>query len=310
MAEVGSDIDVVVPSWRGRDLIESCLERLDGQGCSHRTVVVDNGSCDGTIELVGRRFPSVLLVELKENVGFGRAVNAGARAGDGAYIVVLNNDVEVEPGFVEAITAPFSDAGVGMVAGMTTVPDTGLVDAFGVELDVTLNAYNRLHGRRPDQAPGRLSVPSGGAAAYRRTAFEAAGGFDERIFAYGEDVDLGLRLRSAGWAVASAAGARGAHRGAATVGLDSSWQRRLAGFARGYLLRRYGVLRGPAAVRALVLESLVVGWGLLRWGTVEPLRGRVQGWRAAGGPRRSIPAGAVNLDVDWIEALRRVRRRG
>jgi hypothetical protein len=193
-----------------------------------------------------------------------------------------------------------------MVAGLTLMPSSGLVDAFGIELDVTLAAYNRLRGQRPDATAGRLAGPSGGAAAYRRTAFEAVGGFDERLFAYGEDVDLALRLRSAGWTASAAAGARGVHLGGSTVGPGSPRQRELAGFARGYMLRRYGVLRSRSAPRALVIEALVIGWGLLAHRTTIPLRARLRGWRAGAGARRPIPAGVIESSITLTEAFRRL----
>jgi GT2 family glycosyltransferase len=152
-------------------------------------------------------------------------------------------------------------------------------------------------------------MPSGGAAAYRRSAYEQAGGFDPALFAYGEDVDLGLRLRAAGWQVAAAPDARAIHLGGATAGVDSPLQRQLAGFARGFLLRRYGVLRGPAGARALLIESLVVGWGVLRHRTLVPLRSRVQGWRAAGrGGRQPLPPGTLDERISLREALRRLAR--
>jgi N-acetylglucosaminyl-diphospho-decaprenol L-rhamnosyltransferase len=241
-------------------------------------------------------------------VGFGRAVNAGARAGEGEAIVLVNNDVLVEPGFVEEIVAPLSAPAVGMVAGLTTIPDTGLVDGFGIELDRGLAAYNR--GRHaPVGAPaGRLAMPSGGAAAYRRSAWEAAGGFDEALFAYGEDVDLGLRLRALGWEAAEAPAARGVHLGGASAGVDSPFQRDLAGFARGFLLRRYGILRSAAAPRALLIDALVIGWGLVRYRTLVPLRSRVHGWHAAGRDgRRTLPPGAVDPAIGTLESIRRLR---
>ncbi|MGH2947280.1 MAG: glycosyltransferase family 2 protein, partial [Solirubrobacteraceae bacterium] len=187
--------DVVIPTWQARDMLERCLDALEADPSPKRVIVVDNASGDGTVELIRERFPAVTLVELPENLGFGRAVNAGVRAGDGDAIVLINNDVLVEPGFVAAITAPLAADGVGMVAGLTTIPGTGAVDAFGIELDRGLAAYNR--GRHAP--PGRLAMPSGGAAAYRRSAWQEVDGFDEALFAYGEDVDLGLRLRARGW---------------------------------------------------------------------------------------------------------------
>jgi N-acetylglucosaminyl-diphospho-decaprenol L-rhamnosyltransferase len=305
-----ASVDVVIPTWRGRDLLAGCLSHLAAQAFpSLSVIVVDNASADGTAELVREKFPSVQLLSLSENVGFGRAVNAGVAAGSGEIVVLLNNDVDVEPGFIAAVTAPFADPAVGMVAGMTLMPcDADVVDGFGVELDATLAAYNRLRGEPPTAQPGVLAGPSGGAAAYRRSAWEQVGGFDERLFAYGEDVDLALRMRAARWKAAEAPAARGVHLGGASVGVASPRQRELAGFARGYLLRRYGVLRTRAALRALLFEALVVGWGLIRFRTTIPLRARIRGWRAGAGERRPIPAGAIEHSIGWREAFRRLRR--
>jgi N-acetylglucosaminyl-diphospho-decaprenol L-rhamnosyltransferase len=293
--------DVVIPTWRARDMLERCLRALGADPSDKRVIVVDNASGDGTAELVRERFPEVLLVELPANVGFGRAVNAGVRAGDGDAIVLINNDVLVEPGFVAAITAPLAGDRVGMAAGLTTIPGSGAVDAFGIELDRGLAAYNR--GRHA--APGRLAMPSGGAAAYRRAAWEEVGGFDEALFAYGEDVDLGLRMRARGWTAAEAPDARGVHLGGATAVVDSPFQRELAGFARGFLLRRYGVLRSRGAPHALAVDALVVGWGLARHRTLVPLRARLRGWRAGG--RRPLPPGAIDPAISLREAIRRLR---
>jgi N-acetylglucosaminyl-diphospho-decaprenol L-rhamnosyltransferase len=302
------DADVVIPTWRARELLARCLSALRADPSPKRVIVVDNASGDGSAELVRSEFPEVTLVALSENFGFGRAVNAGVQVGQGKAIVLVNNDVLVAPGFVNAIVAPLAAPGVGMVAGLTTIPETDLIDAFGIELDRGLAAYNR--GRRaPIGAPaGRLAMPSGGAAAYRREAWEAAGGFDEALFAYGEDVDLGLRLRALGWEAAEAPAARGVHLGGASAGVDSPFQRELAGFARGFLLRRYGVLRSRAALRALAVEILVVGWGLARHRTLVPLRARARGWQAAGrDSHRPLPASAVDPTIGVVESIRRLR---
>lgn len=300
--------DVVIVTWQARDLVARCLSALRADPSEKRVIVVDNASGDGTAELVRSEHPEATLVEMPENVGFGRAVNAGVRAGHGEAVVLLNNDVLVDPGFVGAIVSPLSSQGVGMVAGLTTIPDSGLVDGFGIELDRALAAYNRGRHAPVGAAAGRLAMPSGGAAAYRREAWEAAGGFDEALFAYGEDVDLGLRLRALGWEAAEAPDARGVHLGGASTGVDSPFQRELAGFARGFLLRRYGILRSRAAPRALAVEAMVVGWGLARHGTLVPLRARARGWRAAGrdGPR-PLPPGAVDPAIGTVESIRRLR---
>jgi GT2 family glycosyltransferase len=300
--------DVVISTWRARELLERCLSALDSDPSPKTLIVVDNASGDGTPELVREQFPEVTCVELPENVGFGRAINTGVRAGTGDAIVLVNDDAIVVPGFVDAIVAPFEDPAVGMVAGLMTIPDTDLVDGFGIELDRALAAYNRARRAPVGTVGGRLAMPSGGAAAYRRAAWEAAGGFDETLFVYGEDVDLGLRLRTLGWEAAEAPAARGVHLGGATMGVDSPFQREHGAFARGFLLRRYGVLRSRAAPRALVIDALVVAWGLVRHRTLLPLRARWRGWRAAGkGGRHPVPADAVDPAIGFVESLRRLR---
>ncbi len=300
--------DVVIVTWRAGGRVLGCLERLVTEVEPERIVVVDNASGDGTVEGVRASFPRVRVIEMERNVGFGAAVNAGARAAQGDALVLVNDDVEVDRGCIAALLEPLRrEERCAMVAGLTLMPGRQLVDGFGIELDVTLAAYNRLRGRAPDALPGALAMPSGGLAAYRRRAFEQVGGFDERLFAYGEDVDLGLRLRLAGWRAAQAPDARGVHEGGATIVVGSPGQRRHAGFARGFLLRRYGVLRSRAAARALLFEVLVVGWGLLRRQTTLPLRARVAGWRAASGRPLTAPPDAIDSSISAREAFARLR---
>lgn len=301
--------DVVVVSWRAREMTLRCLEHLAVQTVPCRVIVVDNASGDGTPEAVRAAFPDVTVLELPENRGFGAAVNAGAALGDGDAVVLVNNDAFCEPGFVAALCAPLDDPAVGMVAGMSLMPDGEHVDGFGIEVDPTLNAYNRLRHRRPDEEPGVLAGPSGGVAAYRRSAFDAAGGFDRRLFAYAEDLDLALRLRAAGWRAAVAPDARAVHLGGASFGVDSPLQRWHAGFGRGFVLRRFGVLRSVAAPRALLFEALVCGWGAVRLRTLVPVRARIAGWRAAGRGFVRVPPEAVDARITLREAVRRLAER-
>ncbi len=302
---------MIVVTWHSGERVLACLQKLQDQRRPHRAIVVDNASADGTVDAIRTRFPQVEVIELQRNVGFGTAVNHAVARSDGEALVLVNDDVEIEADCLNALVAPLErNSDCGMVAGLTTIPDSDLIDGFGIELDVTLAAYNRSRGEQTDQAqPGRLATPSGGLAAYRRSAFERAGGFDERLFAYGEDVDLGLRLRREGWTATAAADARGIHLGGASVGFDSPLQRELAGFARGFLLRRYGVLRSRHAPRALAIELMVLGWGLVVHHTLVPLRGRLRGWYAAGKRREPISPGVVDPSIGPCEALRRLRAR-
>jgi N-acetylglucosaminyl-diphospho-decaprenol L-rhamnosyltransferase len=307
---VNAAIDVVVPVYEHYDLTSSCLEHLALQSAEHRVFVVDDGSRDGSPERLRREWPGVRMLQLESNGGYTRAVNHGVRAGEGEYVVLLNNDVQPRPDCLERMIAPMQhDERVGSVAALMLAPgERGAIDSFGVSADVTLAGFARMQGRQPAgiaAAGPALTGPEGTAGAYRRAAWEQVGGFDETISAYMEILDLALRLRSAGWSTAQAPDAVGVHLGSVTYGSRSARQRRLAGFSRGYLLRRYGVLRRRAAPRALLTEALVVAGDAVVCRDLEALRGRLQGWRAAQGRARHPwpPEEAIDHSISLRESL-------
>jgi N-acetylglucosaminyl-diphospho-decaprenol L-rhamnosyltransferase len=307
---VAASIDVVVPAYNRYELTCDCLAHLARQTAAHRTIVVDDGSSDGTPAQVRRDWPDVTVVELGANQGYTRAVNRGVRAGDGEYVVLLNNDVQLRPDCLERMVAPLEgDPTVGSVAATMLAPDEQTIDSVGVTADVTLAGFARLQGRPIADATLQtptLTGPEGAAGAYRRIAWEQAGGLDETIVAYMEILDLALRLRTAGWNTASAPDARGVHLGSSTYGKRSAGQRRLAGFSRGYLLRRYGVLRGARSARTLLTEAAVVAGDIAICHDLQALRGRVQGWRAAAGMSRHPrpPDTAIAESISLWESLR------
>jgi N-acetylglucosaminyl-diphospho-decaprenol L-rhamnosyltransferase len=295
-------IDVVVPTYNRADLLRGCLEHLARQDVAHTAIVVDNGSDDGTVAMLRADFPDVRVVALEENLGFGRAVDRGVAAADGDVVVLINNDVDVGDGFLRELVAPLAaDPRAGMAAGVLLRTDGEHVDAAGIVIDGGLGGYGYLIGdpvARLDDPPGGLMGACGGAAAYRRTAYDAVGGFDDEIFAYSEDLDLALRLLAAGWTCAFAPGARGLHLGSATLGLRSVRQVRISAYSRGYILGRYRV--GP---RWLATEALVAlaDAALLR--SPAPLTQRVHGLRRG----RALPARVTPRvpTLRWRAALRR-----
>jgi GT2 family glycosyltransferase len=273
--------------------------------------VCDNGSTDGTPGRAREAFPDVRVVELGANVGFPAACNRGVAAGEGEIVVLLNNDVECRPDFLERLIVPFIGAPrLGSVASLLLAPGEERIESFGLAVDPTLAGYPRLRGLRAGEAQRtnpRLIGPSGAAGAYRREAWNEVGGLDESVFAYAEDVDLALRIRSAGWSTTAASDAVAIHVGSASAVTRSAWQRYQGGFSRGYFLRRYGVLRRPTALRALATEAIAVaGDALIFSHDLAALRGRVAGWRAAGGlPRhRQPPDDAIDEDITFAKSLR------
>lgn len=306
-------IDVVVPTHDGWPVTRRCLEHLRAQTREHTLIVSDDASSDGTVENVRDTFPEALIAETGDHLGFAVACNLGVTVGDGEIVVLVNNDVECRPDFLEKLVAPFDDDRIGMVAALLVKPGEREIDNVGVTADVTLAGFSRLHNepveRAFDERP-LVTGPSGGAAAYRRAAWEAAGGLDERLFAYSEDLELAFRLRAAGWAEAVAPEAVGVHLGSATSGFRSSWQRYHSAFSRAYILRRYGVLRSRVAARALVGEAVVVIGDAVTSRDLSALRGRLAGWQAAKGLARlpAPPSDAIDAGVGLWSSLQLRRR--
>ena len=237
------------------------------------------------------------------------------RRAQGDALVLLNDDSVVDAGYVQRIAGALDPAGgIPMAAGvMRDARSPELIETAGIELDRTLLAYDYLNGEPLTVLEGEVPDPlgpSGAAAAFGREAFLEAGGFDERIFAYLEDVDLVLRLRREGGRCRLARDAQGVHEHSATLGPGSARKDFLAGFGRGYLLRKWSVLSpgrlpgvlvrevGQATVQAVVDRNL------------GPIRGRVQGLRA-GRPAEPYPPPPVLGDPPSLASAvrRRWRRR-
>lgn len=275
-------------------------------------MVVDNGSTDGSPAALRADFPEVTLLELGENLGFGTALNRAVAAHPADVIVLLNSDVECEPGFCAALLGAL-DEGLDMVAGVLLQErEPTLIDSAGVIADRTLMGFDHLHGEPVATAAGAGAPlgPTGGAALYRRTAWDAVGGFDERIFLYYEDLDLALRIAARGGRCGLAPEARALHAYSPGLGAASGAKYARTGWSRGYMLRRYGVMRDPRlALRALACEGAIGAGQLLRDHTGQGLAGRLRGYRdGAGLPRRETGAAPL-LDLSAREALARRRRR-
>jgi N-acetylglucosaminyl-diphospho-decaprenol L-rhamnosyltransferase len=298
----------VIPTSGRYELTANCLAHLARQTRSHTVIVSDNGACGETSERIGSEWPMVRLLRSAEQLSFAAACNRGAAEGDGEVVVLLNNDVYCHPDWLQRLVAPLeAEPRTGSVASLLVQPGEQLIDSVGLCADLTLAGFPRLAGlpvaRAGDTQP-QLAGPAGAAAAYRRTAWSQVGGIDEAIFAYAEDLDLALRLRSAGWGAATAPEAVAMHLGSATHGHRTAWQRRHAGFARGYLLRRYGVLRSREAARALMTEAAVVLGDAVLSHDLAALCGRVAGWRSASSvARRSAPVDALDPQIGIRDSL-------
>jgi GT2 family glycosyltransferase len=301
-------VDVVVTTHDGWRLTERCLEHLQEQTIAHTVIVSDGASTDGTPQRIRARFPHVRLLTCTSDPGYATATNRGVEAGNGDVIVLLNNDAYCRPDFLEYLVQAFEDARVGAVAPLTLRPDERTIDGVGLTVDATLAPFIRLTGRSHEDAElsrPLLTAPGSGADAYRRSAWIAAGGFDERLSFYGADMDLGLRLRALGWTAAAEPRAVAIHERSATSGHRSERARNSGGWARGFLLRRWGILSSRAGLRTVLTEGLVAIADVAISRDAVALRSRIRGWKAAGGvPRLEVPRDAIAREIGFVESLR------
>jgi len=198
-------VSIVVPNWNGRQWLPACLEAIAAQELvASEVIVVDNGSRDGSLEYLYAEHPAVRVVALKENTGFAHAANVGLRAARNELVALVNNDVVLARDWLaRMVPAIRADDGVAAVAcKMLSLEDPSRVYDAGDVLRRDGVCEQRGRFMRDDgrwDLPGDVFGACAGAALYRRSAVLGLGGFDERYFAYLEDVDLALRLRLAAW---------------------------------------------------------------------------------------------------------------
>jgi N-acetylglucosaminyl-diphospho-decaprenol L-rhamnosyltransferase len=278
-------VAVVIVTHETRDEVLGCLSTLPDDV---PTVVVDTGSCDGTAAAVRVAAPHATVLELA-NAGFGRGANAGVRATDADVVVVANADVRFADGAVGALArAVVASDDVALVGPHVVYPDgqrqasaRALPDPLTAALHALLRwirPHNRWTARYrqagTDPALARdVGWVSGCVLAARRTAFDAAGGFDPGYALYLEDVDLAARLGDAGWRVRYDPVTTVVHRVGASTG-TRRWRAlrwHAAGLER-FVVRRYG--RAGRLLR-LPLRAVLAAWVLVTYLTERTLgRGR------------------------------------
>jgi len=233
-------VSVIVVNWDRRDLLRACLKSLTNQTqLDFEIIVVENGSTDGSAEMVEREFPNIRLIQNKVNHGFCAANNQGIHASNGEFVALLNNDAEADPGWLSALVESFEGrADFGMAASKILVwENPQRIDKAGHLIYPDGQNRGRGSGEMDIGQYDRLEEalwPDGCAAMYRREMLDSIGGFDEDLFAYADDAELGLRARIAGWRCVYVPTAVVRHHRGATLGLGSG--RRLALIERNRLL--------------------------------------------------------------------------
>ncbi|MGB7686198.1 MAG: glycosyltransferase family 2 protein [Solirubrobacterales bacterium] len=301
-------VAVVVPSWNSAGLLPPCLASLEGQEIELETMVVDNGSTDGTLAYLERE--GVAHVSLPRNTGFAAAVNLGAARVGADAILVLNADTVLEPGAIarlrEALDADGSLGGVQprilQLEGEPADRDVATAHLYSAGQALTRDGRALEVGAGEPQGEAYLRHREvfgvcGAACLLRRELFDQLGGYDKRYFAFYEDVDLNVRARIAGWGFAYVPEAVVWHVG------NASWQ---AGFAKPGAENARLVARNRFATqakfmpaRALPRIAAVEAGSLVRAASQRRL------WATLRGKLSVVP---------WLPALlgerRRLRREG
>lgn len=257
------EVTVVIPNYNGQAYLEGCLASLQKQSIEDFTViVVDNGSTDNSRAVIAG-YPMVQTIALPENFGFCRAVNEGIKASKTPYIILLNNDTQVETDFVEQLLKAIKcrKKAFSCAAKMIQFHQRDRIDDAGNYYNALGWAFARGKGKPETeyQKSCRIFAACAGAAIYRREVLDQIGLFDEEHFAYMEDMDIGYRARIYGYDNWFIPEARVYHIGSGTSGSRYN-QFKIRYSSRNNIYTIYKNM--PLAQLILNLPFLVLGFGI------------------------------------------------
>jgi GT2 family glycosyltransferase len=216
------DVSVIIVNFNTVLLLRECLmslEKADMGIYSAEVIVVDNGSVDGSIEMVKKEFPSILLIENKENTGFAKANNIGIKKSSGRYVLLLNSDTEVNHRTLSVMVSymdTHSDVGVSTCklllrdgsmdpACHRGAPTPWAAFSYYLKLEILFphsSMFAQYHQTYKNLSTTHdVDIISGAFFLVRREVIEKVGSLDEEYFFYGEDMDWCIRIKRAGWRV-------------------------------------------------------------------------------------------------------------
>jgi GT2 family glycosyltransferase len=204
-----SQTSVVIPNWNGIHSIEACLNSLLEQSTKINIIVVENGSRDGSLELIQRKYPHIELLVHNKNLGFAGGVNSGiekAIQNGSKYVALFNNDAVADRQWIQALVGCLDGNNkVGIATCKLTSIDNRHLDSTGDQYTNWGLPYPRGRGEPVGSQYDNdtfVFAASGGASLYRVSMLNEIGLFDKDFFAYYEDVDISFRAQLAGWKVA------------------------------------------------------------------------------------------------------------
>lgn len=226
-------VSVIIVNWNGREVTLDCLSSLrQATYPALRIMVVDNASTDGSVAAIRDRFPEVEVLVMTKNLRFAGGNNAGMRVALGAgaeYVLLLNNDTVVDPGFIEPLVAHMqADPRTGMVAPKIfyhATPDQ--IWFAGGAISLWTGTMRHVGIRETDRGqydtPRDIDYATGCCLMVRSPVVREVGMLDESFFIYGEDADWSMRVRNAGYRIVYEPASRVWHRISVTSGGHTSW---------------------------------------------------------------------------------------
>lgn len=259
------EVTVVIPNYNGIKYIEACLDSLYKGSMVPAIIIIDNASTDGSAELIAEKYPACRLVRFAENTGFCVAVNEGIRLAETEYVILLNNDIEVDKDFVKNLYAAIQKKphAFSVASKMLSLHQPDLIDDAG-DLYCALGWAYAL-GKGKDKAmyekEAEIFAACAGAAIYRREVFERIGCFDENHFAYLEDMDIGYRARIYGYRNYYTPDAIVYHAGSASSGSRyNNFKTRLAARNSIYLIYKNMPILQTLLNLPLLLAGILIKW--------------------------------------------------
>lgn len=216
-------VTVVIPNYNGIKYIRGCMDSLrDQEGEPFNILIIDNASKDGSLEILQHEYQEAQVIALSENTGFCHAVNLGIKESRTPYVILLNNDTVVKPGFVQTLVEAIEESEdiFSVSSMMLSMQDENLIDDAGDGYCALGWAYARGKGLPAEKFGEKAEIfaACGGASIYRKSVIEEIGYFDENHFAYLEDIDIGYRAKIYGYRNMYEPRAKVIHAGSATSG--------------------------------------------------------------------------------------------
>lgn len=241
-SRVASKCVIIIPNWNGADFLYSCLESLVNQTMKADVLVVDNGSVDNSVEIIRSSFPNVRVLEFSNNAGFAGGVNRGIRHAikhGYDYVALFNNDAVADKNWIkELVETADKHKPAGIVTGKFMLYDKIHIDSTGDQCSTRGMPFPRGRNRKDEGQFDTLEPvfgATGGASLYKIGMLKQIGLFDEKFFAYYEDVDLSFRANLADWGVLYTPKALAFHRLSGTSS-------KLGDFARFHSIKNFWML--------------------------------------------------------------------